>query len=244
MDHYGIHYVDNFKLTASDGYSKTMSYTKFYMGSPLYYKDAIGEYSMMVVAVNRTWLASYKSSYGNLRPFGTLLSSGEKVSDVVKLNAMTEVLVNVSVNGVTNILLSRTNMTSLGSLNFTSYNWSYTDNASGKGWGPSMVNGTTIASIADFISISGGEYNVSFISIDGWGTNWKYNKTQMVDGVTGKMINSPATELANEGKQTILNVIEDGDELGYADGPFRNIVPGQTRDRYQKAVVEIRFTIP
>ena len=243
MDIYGLYYADEFESIAKDQAKSTLNYSGFYLGDPAYYKDAVGEYSMIAISINATWLRQYDSTYGDFRIYGQVWSTSQKIKDVETLKIKTELVVKVKVNGILNISLSKSNLSTIIGLNYTSYEWGYFDNSSNKSWGPKVHNGTTIASIAQYINISSSQYNVSFISVDGWGLKWKYNKTQMEDGITGVKINTPQEDLNNEGKQTILNNLDNTQQLGHNDGPFRVILPGHTRDRYQKAVVEIQFSV-
>jgi len=241
FDYCGLHYVNEFNAVASDGYAKTLNWQQFYMGEKYYFKDAIGEETMIAIAANKTWLKTYNAELGNMRVCGGSFTSGQKIKNLVNLTTVNEIEVKVTLNGEDKLFITHTNVSAIVGGNITTYNWGYTDNASGKSWGPANHTGITIASIVESLSIVG-DYNVSFISVDGWGAKWKYSKTDIEDGITGKMINDPPTELFHEHKQTILNWEVNGQPLTYASGPFRSICPGQTRDRYQKAVVEIRIT--
>ena len=83
---------------------------------------------------------------------------------------------------------------------------------------------------------------MSFISVDGLGRpNGNIVKQISEDGITGKMINSPPARLFHEHKQTMLNWEVNGQPLTYISGPFKSVCPGQTRDRYQKALLKLEL---
>lgn len=246
FDYLGLHYANEFNVVAADGYAKTLDWTKFYMGEKYYFKDAVGEETMIAIAANKTWLKTYNEELGNMRVCGGSFTSGQKIKNIVNLTVINEIEVKVTftdgVETMKMMSITHSNVSTITNGNITTYEWGYTDNASGKSWTRVNHTGITIASLFDSLGYAG-NYNVSFISVDGWGAKWKYSKTDIEDGITGKMINDPPTELFHEHKQTMLNWEVNGQPLTYASGPFRAICPGQTRDRYQKAVVEIRIEV-
>ncbi len=241
--YYGLNFVNEFELVASDGNSGIINYETFYMGDPNYYRDAIQEYTMIALAINGTWLNELNEDWGNLHAFGDSLAISQKMGDIVNITVESELLVSVYIDDTLEFYLSADNMTDTTTFafNYTTYDWSYKCNASGTSWAGLDLEGTTITSIAEQAGLLG-EYNVSFISVDGWGARWEYNQTQMEEGITHQQINDPPEPFDNEGKQTMLNIAGEGDYLNYEEGPFRIVMPGDFRNRYQKAVTEIRFT--
>jgi hypothetical protein len=152
--------------------------------------------------------------------------------------------VTITVDGVAEAWLNRTN------INLDEqFNYAYFDTASNKGWN-NTVNGTNIY---DAIGALTGlvEWNVSFVAVDGWGTNWKWNETDTEELTLASraLVNNPAEPLATDGHGMVLYTsIAPGDSTDFVDnsfesgGPYRTLVPGQTRDKYMKYVTEIRIT--
>lgn len=255
----GWNFVDDVEFFASQNSKVSLGISDLYLADSAFWKDATSNPVIIGIAAStkssKFWLNEWNSAYGNFSIFGDdeLFSISKKIKQVVQLNSESDFLVNVtlySINGGTGDLVSQESVGIIGGnnistgagFNYTHYNWGYFDTAEGYGSDSADYNGTTITSIADWAGLSGA-YNVSFFAIDGWGGKWKYNKTQMEDGVTGTMINDPEEEMPNEGKQTILCHKMDNTQLNYHEGPFKIVMPGNTKRVYTKNIVEIRFFI-
>ncbi len=240
----GWYDVNETSFIASDDFASKIDVGIFLLADPDFNKGAVGNPNVLGLAINNKWLADYDEELGNFAIFGDELSGKQKAKDVVKVEYNSAWQVNVIVDDVIVATLNNSNIESSG-LNYTTYEWGYTDNSDGYSFDTADYSGATIASIISTLTSVSGDYNVSFISIDGWGANWVYNETDIEDGLSednAAMINDPEEPMSNEGKQIILCNEEDDEKLYHGDGPFRVIVPGQTKNRYQTYVTEIQIT--
>lgn len=240
----GWNFVDQVEYASKNGSKQIINASQFILGDSNYQSSAVGDTSMIVYRVNGTLLKSLNAKFGDFALIGTTLTTNQKLFDINTLTYISDWMVAVKVNDEIKSYISAKNISSLSNGNYTSYTYGYNDTYSGKSWDNTTVNsGTSIANLTTIAGLTTQNYNVSFISADGWGTSWKYTKSQMENGVTGKKIENNTVSLSNEGKQTILADKANGKSCGFKEGPFRIMMPGQTRDRYSKWIVEVRFMI-
>ena len=140
-------------------------------------------------------------------------------------------------------MLNSINGTTSSIGNYTTYDWGYFDNNAGFGWDERECSGFTVTSLLQHTSVGNQNYEINFVSYDGYGENKAFSKSQIEDGYTGCMINDPEEELSNQGKLSMLMNETDGEPLGYYRGPYQLVVPGADKGNYIGGIVEARITI-
>ncbi|WP_457558585.1 hypothetical protein [Candidatus Harpocratesius sp.] len=232
--------IFNFTVKAGDGYSFVINTTQLLMADSDYSKyPETDNATIILIAWNNQWLHDYNPDYGNFYIWGENIIGKQKIRDIRSIDYTDPWTLTFTVNGTKVGYFNSQNNTN--SVNFTSYTWGYFDNASGYGWSKSLSTGFTVASLMH--QITNENYNISFIAYDGYGANMVFTKEQMENGFTGTMINDPAVELSNEGKQAMLMVQKDGEDLGFSRGPYQLIIPGASKKNYIGGVIEIKITI-
>jgi hypothetical protein len=240
----GWDYVDQVEFSTKNGSKQVINASQFILGDTNYQSSAVGDTSMIVYRVNGTLLKELNSKFGDFALIGTTLTTDQKLFDVNTLTYVSDWMVAVKVNNEIKSYISAKNISSLSNGNYTSYTYGYNDTYTGKSWDNTTVNsGVTITNLTTIAGLTTENYNVSFISCDGWGSTWKYSKTNMETGNFNKKIENNTVLLSWEGKQTILADKANGNLVGFKEGPFRIMMPGNTRDRYAKWITEIRFMI-
>ncbi|MCP4763983.1 MAG: hypothetical protein GY870_19580 [archaeon] len=254
-DYIGWYYVDevNF-LSKEDNFNYTFSFKDFSLQDGNYYRYSTTDATIVGIAMSseteKKWLSTYDGDkYGNFSLFGEVLTGKQRIKKLTNVTKESEVLINVTRYVMNSGVLKDqssmgyigyNNISSILGVNYTSYDWGYDDNA---GWGykNATYNGTTITSIANEFSIPS-VYNVTFLPLDNYGGS-QYNETEMEYGVNRLMVNDPEEPASPEGKQAMLFHLKDDEVLTHEDGPFRIIIPGESKGKYTKNVAEIRFYI-
>ncbi len=236
--------VLNFTVTAKDGYSKQVNITQLLLADDEYVKYTDTDNQTIIIIIwNGQWLAdSNVVDYGDFYLYGENLAGNQKVKNITTISYDDPWTVKIIIDGIEELSISSANGTTSNVGNYTTYTWGYFDNDSGFGWDERECTGFTIASLLDHSSLENKNYEISFISYDGYGENKVFTKTHIEDGYTGYMINDPQEELSNEGKQTILMSQQDGEDLGYNRGPYQVIIPGLDKGNYIGGIVEIRIS--
>ena len=125
FDYLGLHYANEFNVVAADGYAKTLDWTKFYMGEKYYFKDAVGEETMIAIAANKTWLKTYNEELGNMRVCGGSFTSGQKIKNIVNLTVINEIEVKVTftdgVETMKMMSITHSNVSTITNGNITTY---------------------------------------------------------------------------------------------------------------------------
>jgi hypothetical protein len=260
-------------ISASDGDETTFDTTHFLLRDPNFYKYSDYNATILVFAVTNDtysdWLIGYnEGNRGAFRIMGDNLVGLQKIHHVVQIKYIAEWEVKVTVDGMTKGYLSRSNITSLQGLNYTTYDWAYYDHTGevtpfdgkGSGWPhktmyqAASMTGVTIASIVDTIGRLGDyrNYKVNLLAVDGYGMAKTFTKSHIENGFTGEVIMNSTFDIidfSNEGKQPMLvmNMTSsylnyNGEYLNYYDGPYMLIVPGAFKSCYIKEIVEIKIT--
>ncbi|MHA1672516.1 MAG: hypothetical protein ACTSYI_02725 [Promethearchaeota archaeon] len=232
----------NFTLSAGDGYSKAVSMDLLLMDGDWGDIPASVNATMIVIAWGGQWLADYDNDYGDFYMWGENLAGSQKVKDIISLTYSDPWEVKIFVNNVLQAAITTADSDN-SVLNFTTYDWGYFDEVAGYGWDERSCTGFTIDSLISLTNITSENYNISLVGYDGYGADKNYTRTQMEDGFTGYMINDPEKELSNEGKQAMLMIQQDGEDLGYSRGAFHLVVPGASKKNYIGGIVEIRITV-
>ncbi len=250
LDQLGYWDAFNLLCIAGDAFSRTINTTDLYLRDSAFTSDWMLDPIFIGIACDGQWFTDSPiqsvANYGNFSIFGQTRTSAQRIKNLVTMNITQHWQVAVKVNGVTEFVIDRANVT----VNEYTDRYSYSDNATGKSW-DNTFTGRTVADIVNRTTAKDLSYNVTFLAADGWGTTWKYNKSEIQDGLppsTCAMIGTPPQVLGTDGLLCTLyykiapaagtpsfNRLADG-------GPFRAVVPGQTRNRYMKLVVEILIT--
>ncbi len=236
--------VMNFTVYAKDGYSKQVNITQLLLADSNFikYTDTENE-TMIIIAWDNQWLADYDVDYGDFYLWGENLAGNQKVKNISSISYDAPWTVKFNVTDTIETILSSENTTTLATGNYTSYDWGYFDEKAGYGWDERECTGFTIASLLQKTSVGDQNYEISFISYDGYGANKIFTKEEIEQGFTGTTINDPPEDLSNQGKQAILMVISDGKPIGYERGPYQLIIPGADKANYIGGIVEIRINI-
>lgn len=251
FDEYGFWDPWNITVMAGDATSNVINVSDMYISDSEFFGDAVGDPIIIGVACDNMWLGDSPindiANYGNFSVFGSTRESAQKIRDVVALNITSHWQVEVFVDNVSEYIVNRSNIMD----NEITDQFDYYDNDSGKGWNRTY-SGRTISDIVNQTSALGQDYNITIIAADGWGSKWVYNNTDINKGLTEEkqaMINDPEEPLDPEGK--LMALYYEAADIGEfhtlnnvgSGGPFKTVVPGQTRNRYMKLVTEIRVVL-
>ena len=233
----------NLSIYAADGFAAVHTAQDLILRDPDFYKYSDYEATMICFAANSSWLKVWDSDLGDFAVKGDGLSGKQRPSNVVGIEFQSEWNVAIKVNGEVQGYLAKSNKTATG-LNYTYYDWGYSANYS---WDVRKCTGVTVASIINTITnASKYNYNVSFIAADGYGTTKVFTRTDILSGKSGVMVDNGTDghqdELMSMGKQPMLAIAEDDEELGYSAGAFELVVPGASKSDYIKQIVEIQIT--
>ncbi len=245
-DPFNVLYID-----VPGTYSRTINTTDLYMRDSEFNSDYTGVPIFVGIVCDKQWLnaSSIQSSanYGNFSVFGNTRAGNQRVKNLATMNITSHWQVAVKVNGVTEFVLDRTNIT----VNESTHRYGYSDNATGKNW-DNTFTGRTLADIVNCTTAKELAYTVNFTTLDDWGSTWKYNKTEIQNGLppsSCSQIGTPPETLSTNGLlMTIYTLIAPGagtptHNLVSPGGPFRLVVPGLTRNYYMKLLTEIKITI-
>ena len=236
--------VFNFTAEATDGWKSQLNISQLLLADGEFVKtpDTANE-TIIIIAWGGLWLSDYKESYGHFYTWGENLETSQKVKGISTIIYDDPWTVKIFVDDVEEAILNSLNGTTSTIGNYTTYNWGYSDNESGRIWDDRDCTGFTIASLLQHTSVGDQNYTVSFVSYDGYAGKKVFTKTQIEEGYTGFMVNDPAEELSNEGKQTMLMSQQDGTDLGFSRGPYQVLIPGYEKGSYIGGIMEIKITI-
>ncbi|MHA1683087.1 MAG: hypothetical protein ACTSUE_19265 [Promethearchaeota archaeon] len=231
--------------------SETINVTDMYFSDDEFDSQAVGNPIFIAIACDGKWLTESPiqntANYGNFSVFGSTRFSSQRIRNLNTLNITSHWQVKVVVDNVTEFVIDRTNITT----NQETATYGYQDNASGKSWNNTYI-GRTVADIVDETSASGSDYNLTIIAADGWGSKWVYNNTDIESGLSEDKrgeIGEPPENLTTDGLlMTLYYQAGDPDEFPSLNtvgsgGPFKTVLPGQTRNKYMKLVTEINIII-
>ncbi|WP_371804208.1 Loki-CTERM sorting domain-containing protein [Candidatus Lokiarchaeum ossiferum] len=236
--------VFNFTVEAIDGWKSQLNISQLLLADGEFVKEpnTVNE-TIIIIVWGGQWLSDYKESYGHFYTWGENVEGSQKVKGISTIIYDNPWTIKIFVDDVEEATLSSLNGTTSTIGNYTTYKWGYSDNESGRIWDDRDCTGYTIASLLQHTSVGDQNYTISFISYDGYAGKKAFTKTQIEEGYTGFMVNDPAEELSNEGKQIMLMSQQDGKDLGFSRGPYQLIIPGYEKGSYIGGILEIKITI-